>query len=201
VDKNCWALTAGAAGVRGVPINMGDAKPLEEGAANTKVEDEDDAAAADDDDDDIDGDAAANALANWMGSPPKPPDEEGVGKRGDAENMGSAAAEAAGGLGETKRAALALERRAAAACIWRVARTRSLIMVFEDRRLIICAEVKRDTSTSSMLRLRGRSRDASHHVAAAATHICCPGNILALRCAELLGKMSATTQPVQPSPI
>ena len=166
MDKNCWALTAGAAGVRGVPINMGDAKPLEEGAANTKVEDEDDAAAADDDDDN-DGDAAANALANWETSPPKPPDEEGVGKRGDAENMGSAA----GGPGETKRAALALERRAAAACISRVARTRSLMMLFEDRRLVICAEVKRDTSTPSMLRLRGRSRDSAHHVAAAAAHI------------------------------
>ena len=168
VDKNCWKLTAGAAGVRGVPVNMGDAKPLEEGAANT-VEDEDDAAAADDDDNN--GDAAANALANWEASPPKPPDEEGVGKRGDAENMGSAAADAAGGPGETKRAALALERRAAAACIPRVARTRSLMMLFEDRRLVICAEVKRDTSTPSMFRLKGRSRDAAHHVAAAAAHI------------------------------
>ena len=76
---NCWLLTAGAAGVRGVPINVGDATPPAEGEANTKVDDEDDAAATADDDDD--GDAAANALANWEASPPKPPDEEGVGKR------------------------------------------------------------------------------------------------------------------------
>ena len=162
-------MTAGAAGVRGVPINVGDATPPAEGEANTKVDDEDDAAATADDDDD--GDAAANALANWEASPPKPPDEEGVGKRGDAENMGSAAADAAGGPVETKRAALALERRATAACIPRVARTRSLMMLFEDRRLVICDEVKRDTSTPSMLRLRGRSRDSAHHVAAAAAHI------------------------------